>query len=173
MHFVQAVQLPKAQILFYFICCIYFFSLSITHVSFYRLIMLGKQPTFMMLVISLMVVHMLFPNTLAIHGCGIVYVLVVELMEVSVILIHIQVTSIILRCNYWVACLQSYLFASFSRSVLLFVLSWSQLAKNTWGIWWNWWLLKRIGNRWWYSYKSHNRDHWGCRLLSTSWCQRL
>lgn len=54
--------------------------------------MLGKQPTFTMLVISLMGVHMLFPNTLAIHGCGIVYVLVVGLMEVSVILIHIQVT---------------------------------------------------------------------------------
>ena len=87
---------------FYFIlfAAFKFFSLSITHVSFYRLIMLGKQPTFMMLVISLTVVHMLFPNTLVIHGCGIVYVLVVEHMEVSVILIHIQVTSIILGCNY-------------------------------------------------------------------------
>jgi len=51
-----------------------------------------KQPTFMMLVISLMGVHTLFRNTLAIHGCGIGYVLVVELTEVSVILILTQVS---------------------------------------------------------------------------------
>lgn len=72
-----------------------FVFLSINHgVSFDRLIMLEKQPTFMIVVISLVGVHMLFPNTLAIHGCGIVCVLVVELMEVSVILILIRVRCI-------------------------------------------------------------------------------
>ena len=53
--------------------------------------MSGKQLTFMIVVISLVGVPMLFPNTLAIHGYGIVYVLAVELMEVSAILILIQV----------------------------------------------------------------------------------
>ena len=45
-------------------------------------------------------VHMLFPNTLAIHGCGIVYVLVVELMEVSVILILTRVSCIIFNLGH-------------------------------------------------------------------------
>lgn len=69
-------------------------------VSFYRLITLEKQPTFMILVIGLMGVHMLFPNTLAIHGCGIVYVLVVELMEVSVILILTRVSCILFNLGH-------------------------------------------------------------------------
>jgi hypothetical protein len=53
--------------------------------------MLAKLLISMTLVISLMGVLMLSPNTLAIHGCGIVCVLVVGHMEGFAILILTQV----------------------------------------------------------------------------------
>lgn len=53
--------------------------------------MLEKQQIYMKLVMSLKAVLMLFLIILVIHGCGIVYVLVVELMEDFVVLTPIQV----------------------------------------------------------------------------------
>ena len=57
----------------------------------YRSIMLEKLLTSTTPVMSLREVLMLFLNTLVTHGYGIVYVLVVGLMEASAILTHIQV----------------------------------------------------------------------------------
>lgn len=68
----------------------------------YRWIMLEKQLICMKLVMSLKAVLMLFLIIQVIHGSGIVYVLVVELMEDFVVLTPIQVrfcVHLIWRCT--------------------------------------------------------------------------
>lgn len=123
--------------LFLFFLFYYFLSflLSIFHITYFhcRLIMLVKQPTYMIPVISSKGVPMSFRNILVIHGCGIVCELAVVLMEVFVILILIQVkhlfycTAFTFDCQYQVF----YIWISLYRGILLFILQGSKFVEDT------------------------------------------